>query len=60
MLKHIGVLCILIVIASAMSILAPLWVDPRDVFLGAILIFVLYMGVSYLRPQRRPKPENGR
>lgn len=45
---HIGVFFILIVVAAGAAFMTPLSVDPRDVFLIAILAFFLYLGIHYV------------
>lgn len=46
--RHIGVLCLLLAAAAAVSFLLPLSVSAQPIFTGAVIIFLFYLGVSYI------------
>lgn len=51
--RHAAVFCLLIVVASLVAFLLPLHISAQSVFLAAMLIFIGYLGVSYLLPKRK-------
>ena len=52
LVRHVGVFCVLLAAAAVVSFLAPLSISAHTVFLGAIILFVGYMGVSYVLSAR--------
>lgn len=52
LVRHVGVFCVLLAVAAVLSFLAPLSISARTVFLGAIIVFVFYIGVSHLLSAR--------
>lgn len=56
LLRHVGVLCVLLAAAFLISLALPLEVDARGVMLTAVGIFVAYLGVFLIwKPKARRK-----